>query len=121
VKDVGVRIARQKLLRYRQPEPAARRWRRVLVIGLAAWAVWALLVSDHSVARLLRLKTERDRLAGELVKAKRAQAEAEKRVPSDKPTLDEAERLLRERHTFARDGEVIYIIGDDSTAKQKSR
>jgi hypothetical protein len=121
VKDVGVRIARQKLLRYRKPESAGRRWRRLLVIGVAAWAVWALLVSDHSVSRLLRLKTERDRLAGELVKAKKAQVQAEKRVPKAKPTLEEAERMLRERHTFARDGEVIYIIGDDSTAKKQSR
>jgi hypothetical protein len=115
MRDVGVRIARQKLLRYRMPEPRGKRWWRWLVLGVAAWAVWALLVSDHSVARLLRLESERSRLSGELERSKRELGRVEKRVPSATPSPEEAERLLRERHAYARDGEWVYIIGEDST------
>jgi hypothetical protein len=117
MRDIGVRIARQKLLRYRTPEPEGKRWRRWLLLGLAAWAVWALLVSDHSVSRLLRLKSDRDRLAVELSRAQRNLGRAEKRIPNPKPTPEQAERMLRERHGYARDGEWIYIIGEDSTGK----
>lgn len=115
--DIGVRLARQKLLRYRTPEPAGRRWWRLLWLGVAAWAVYALLLSDHSITRLLRLHSERDRLAVELKRSQKELGRAEKRVPDAKPTPAQAEDLLRDRHGYARDGELIYIIGEDSTAK----
>jgi hypothetical protein len=116
VRDIGVRLARQKLLRYRTPEPTGRRWRRLLWLGVAAWAVYAFLLSDHSVRKLLNLRSERERLKVELTRSQKELKRTEKRVPSAKPTPEEAAGQLYERHGYAREGEFIYVIGEDSTA-----
>lgn len=117
MRDIGVRLARQKLLRYRMPEPQGRRWRRWLLLGAALWAVWALFVSDHSVARLLRLKSQRDHLAVELDRSKADLEQAKTDLLPKRLTPEEAERIFRERHGYAREGEIVYIWEDDSTGK----
>jgi hypothetical protein len=117
VRDIGVRLARQKLLRYRPPEPAGKRWWRLVWLGVAVWAVYALFLSDHSIRRVLSLRSERDRLAVELERSEQDLRQAEKRTPDAKPTPEQAERLLRDRHGYAREGEWVYVIGEDSTGR----
>jgi hypothetical protein len=115
MKDIGVRLARQRLLRYRVPTPDGLRWRRWVMLGVAAWGLWALFLSDHSVLKLLRLKSDRDRLAVQAAQAQLAYDDARERVPDEKLTDAQAERILRERHNYARDGEIVYVIGRDTT------
>ncbi len=117
MRDLGVRIARQKLLRYRQPAAPGAHWRVWLLLAAGVWVAWVLLLSDHSISRLLQLRGRRDRLTVELARARHDLRRAEKEVPGDQPTLEQAERVLRERHNYARDGEWVYIIGEDSTGK----
>lgn len=114
MKDIGVRVARQRLLRYRVPQPEHVRWRKWILLAVAAWGVWAVLLSDHSVSRLLHLRSERERLSRQLDQARNEVQRAERDVPRDHPTMEEAERILRERHNYARDGELIYILGEDT-------
>ena len=118
MKDIGVRLARQRLLRFRVPQPDGVRHRRWVMLGIAAWAVWALFLSDHSVIKLLRLRSDRDRLAMQLGEARLAYDEAKDVVPGDKLSDAEAERILRERHNYARAGELVYVIGEDTTRAQ---
>jgi hypothetical protein len=118
MKDIGVRLARQRLLRFRVPEPSSVRQRRWVWVGIVAWAVWALLLSDHSVIKLLRLRSDRDRLSMQLGEARTAYGDAKDFGPGAKLTDSEAERILRERHNYARPGELIYVIGEDTTRAQ---
>lgn len=115
MKDIGVRLARQRLLRYRVPTPDSVRWRRWLMLGVAAWGLWALFFSDHSVLKLLRLKSDRDRLSVQANEAQLAYNDAKERVPDGKLTDNEIARILRERHNYAKEGEFVYVIGRDTT------
>jgi hypothetical protein len=115
MKDIGVRLARQRLLRYRVPKPEGARWRQWLMLGVAAWGVWALFLSDHSVLKLLRLKADRDRLNTQVAQAELAYNQVKDRVPTDKITDEQAELILRERHNYARKNEIVYVIGSDTT------
>jgi hypothetical protein len=110
-----VRIARQRLIRYRQPEPGGKRWRKWITLGIAAWGLWVLFLSDHSVLRLLHLQSEKSNLEfqGTLVSQELRIAERDR--PSPSPTPAQIEKYLREKHVYARDGEIVYIFGSDST------
>jgi hypothetical protein len=118
MKDIGVRLARQRLLRYRVPTPDSVRWRRWMIVGAAAWGLWALFVSDHSVVKLLKLKGDRDHLAVQASEAALAYNEAKDRVPDEKLTDAQAELILRERHNFARKDDLVYVFGEDTTRAQ---
>ena len=115
MRDIGVRLARQKLLRYRMPEPTGRRWWRLLWVGVAVWAVYALLLSSHSVRHLLNLQAKRDRAKVELAQSRQELERARRFVPDEEPTREQAEGLLYDRLGYARQGEWIYIIGEEST------
>ena len=55
MRDIGIRVQRYKLSRYRPPDSLSDRARMGLTLGLAAWAIWALFLSDHSAVRLIGL------------------------------------------------------------------
>jgi hypothetical protein len=114
-RDSGVRIARQRLIRYRQPDPSGKRWRKWITLGLAAWGLWVLFLSDHSVIRLLHLQSEKSSLELQEQMIRRELAEAERDQPSAKPTREQIERFLREKHIYAREDEIVYVFGSDST------
>ena len=42
-----------------------------------------------------------------------ALARARLELPGENPTVAEKERLLREVHVYAREGEIVYIFGND--------
>ncbi len=116
MRDIGIRIQRYKLRRYGKPETIGEKARLGLAVALAGWLIWALFLSDHSAVRLLALenrqKTTEGRLAEVASEVKRGTAELE---AADDPAV--AERILRERHNFARDGELLYIIQADGSVK----
>jgi hypothetical protein len=119
MRDIGIRIQRYKLSRYRPPDSVSDRARMGLTLGLAAWAIWALFLSDHSVVRLMGLGQKKRTIEQQLASTslevdRRARA---LRVADDP---DEAARVLRERHNFAQPGERLYRIEQDGTIRTEA-
>jgi hypothetical protein len=114
MRNIGIRIQRYKLQRYRPPETISERARLGLALALAGWVIWALFLSDHSAVRLLGLTHKRDRTDKELtfVQGQVERGEAEVRTVDDPAVI---ERILRERHNFAHEGELLYVIQADGT------
>ena len=116
MRDIGIRIQRYKLSRYRPPDSLSERARLLLTLGLAGWAIWALFLSDHSAVRLFALGAKEKGLEQQLaVTTKSVQKRSkELRVARDP---QEAARILRERHNFALPGERIYRIESDGSVR----
>jgi len=112
MRDIGIRIQRYKLSRYRPPESVSDRARLLLTLGLAGWAIWALFLSDHSAVRLIGLGAKKKGIEQQLAVTSKAVSKraAELRIADDP---QEAARVLRERHNFAFPGERIYRIEAD--------
>ena len=116
MRDIGIRIQRYKLSRYRPPEKLTERARLWLTLGLAAWLIWALFLSDHSAVRLMGLSR---REAATEVKVKGTQ-KVVKRLELDLKSAHDpavAERVLHERHNFARPDEILYVIQADGQVR----
>ena len=116
MRDIGIRIQRYKLSRYRPPDSLSDRARMGLTLGLAAWAIWALFLSDHSAVRLIGLGQKKHTLEQQLAStSKSVDRRARDLRVADDP--EEAARVLRERHNFALPGERIYRIEPDGTMR----
>ena len=114
MRNIGIRIQQYKLRRYRAPETISERARLGLAVALAAWVIWALFLSDHSAIRLLGLSHKRDATAKQLAQVQRQVERGESEVKTiDDPAV--IERILRERHNFAREGELLYVIQRDGS------
>ena len=114
MRDIGIRIQRYKLSRYRPPESLSDRARFVLTLGLAGWAIWALFLSDHSAVRLFALGQKQHGVEQKLALTNRAVTRSLRELKAaDDPA--EGARVLRERHNFAFPGERIYRIEADGT------
>jgi cell division protein FtsB len=109
MRDIGIRIQRYKLSRYRPADLLSERSRLLLTLGLAGWLIWALFVSDHSVVRLMALNAKKAKAEAELAatQAQVAKLEGDLKSANDP---DVGERVLRDRHNFAKDGEVLYVM-----------
>lgn len=117
MRSAGVRVTREKLLRFTKPEPEKGLWaRRLAFVGVAAWVGWVLFFSDHSLYKLLNMQQEKAQLDRRYQRTEAALARARKESPGPNPTLEEKERLLREVHVYAREGEIVYIFGNDEDA-----
>ena len=119
MRDIGIRIQRYKLSRYRPPDSLSDRARMGLTLLLSAWAIWALFLSDHSAVRLMGLGQKKQTLEQQLASTsqdvtRRARA---LRVADDP---DEAARVLRERHNFAAPGERLYRIEKDGSIRTEA-
>ena len=114
MRNIGIRIQRYKLKRYKAPETISEKARLGLAVALAAWAIWALFLSDHSAVRLVGLAHKRD-----TTEQKVAQVQSDvKRGEAEVRTIDDPaviERILRERHNFAHEGELLYVIQRDGS------
>ena len=116
MRDIGIRIQRYKLSRYRPPDAISDRARLWLTLGLAAWAIWALFLSDHSAVRLMALGQKKHALEQQLAATtKDADHRAHELRVADDP--QEAARVLRERHNFALPGERLYRIESDGSVR----
>jgi len=112
MRDIGIRIQRYKLSRYRPPDSISDRARFWLTIGLAGWLIWALFLSDHSAVRLMALGHRKAKTEAQLAQTQ----QSVKALESDlKGAGDPAvgERVLRERHNFAKEDERLYVIQSD--------
>jgi cell division protein FtsB len=109
MRDIGIQIQRYKLSRYRQPGAVSDRARLLLTLGLAGWLIWALFLSDHSVVRLLSLNGKKADTEAKLAAAQANVTRLENDLKSaDDPEV--GERVLRDRHNFAKEGEVLYVM-----------
>ena len=112
MRDIGIRIQRYKLSRYRPPDSISDRARLWLSIGLAGWLIWALFLSDHSALRLMALGDRKAKTEARLAETQKTVKglEADLRSAND-PVV--GERVLHERHNFAKEGELLYVIQAD--------
>lgn len=112
MRDIGRRIQRYRLSRYRAPQGGLPRPPRWVWIAAALWLAWVGLVSEHSLYRIWRLSAENARSQRELEEARREIAPLDQRARDPKSRLRDAERALR-HEGFARPGEIIYRIEGD--------
>ena len=118
MRDIGIRIQRYKLSRYRPPDSVSDRTRMAPTLGLAAWAIWALFLSDHSAVRLMGLGQKKHTIEQQLASTSlEVDHRARELRVADDP--EEAARVLRERHNFALPGERLYRIEKDGTIRSE--
>ncbi len=117
MRDIGIRIQRYRLKRYRPPETLSDKTRLWLALGLAGWLIWALFLSDHSATRLMGLEGKKRATEAKLAttRAEVKQNERDVRAASD-PEV--AARVLRERHNFAHEDEMLYVIQGDGQVRR---
>lgn len=117
MRDIGIRIQRYRLKRYRPEDAIPERTRLWIALAVAAWLIWALFLSDHSAIRLLGLESKKRATESKLAVTKDEVARNEKDLKAaDDP--DVAARVLRERHNFAHEGELLYVIQGDGTLRE---
>ncbi|MGH7724517.1 MAG: FtsB family cell division protein [Candidatus Eiseniibacteriota bacterium] len=117
MRDIGIRIQRYRLKRYRPAESLSERARLWLALGLAGWLIWSLFLSDHSAIRLLGLEGKKRATESKLATTRAEVTRNERDVEAaDDP--DVSARVLRERHNFAREGEMLYIIQGDGKVRE---
>jgi len=109
MRDIGIRIQRYKLSRYRPPDSLSERARMFLTLGLAGWLIWALFLSDHSVVRLLALNAKKAQTEAELLATQAQVAKLENDLKSSGDP-EVGVRVLRDRHNFAQPGDRLYVI-----------
>jgi len=116
MRDIGIRIQRYRLRRYKPPETIGEKARLGLAVALAGWAIWALFLSDHSAVRLLALEHRKNSTEAQFVAAERAVKRSEQDLAAAAdPRV--AEAWLRSRHNFAHEGELLYVIQPDGSVR----
>jgi cell division protein FtsB len=114
MRDIGSRIQRMRLQRYRPPRGSWRslRW---LPLAAALWLVYAAFFSEHSLFRIWRVHDQNRRARVELGQTEREIAELEASLKDPRRRREFDERKLREEGGLVRPGEIIYRIQADTT------
>ena len=109
MRDIGRRIQRYRLSRYR-PEPAGLpRPPRWVWLAAAAWLVYVGILSDRSFYRIWRMGQENAHAQRGLRQAEAEIGRLDRDARDPHARVDEAERALR-KEGFAKHGELIYRI-----------
>jgi cell division protein FtsB len=119
MRDIGARIQRHRLERYRS---AASPWlHRLRWLGLLVgfWLVYAAFLSEHSLYRIWRLEAQNRRAEADLAAMNREIAELESRLNDPHRRQDLLEHHLREKVGMAREGEIIYRVHADSVQRAR--
>lgn len=117
--DITGRVLRRPLRSPFAPDGGRRRWLRWALVAVSAWLLYAAVLSDHSLWRIVRLRQE---LAATEAEVTRVEAEArrlEARLDDPRDRAEHAEEVLR-RQGLARPNEIIYRLGGaaaDSAAR----
>jgi len=119
MRDIGRRIQRYRLSRYRPLQGWFPRTPRWVWLVAALWLAYVGVVSERSLYRIWRMGDENVRARRELAKVREEILRLDKDARDPKSRLRDAERALR-REGFARPGEVIYRIesGAPDTSKR---
>jgi len=116
MRDIGRRIQRYRLSRYAREDERRLHIPRWVWAVLAAWLVWAGVLSDHSFFALWRLHRTYDREQSQLRTARAEITRLDAAAKDAGERRKDAERRLREDEGYARPGEIIFRIdGADST------
>ncbi len=119
MRDIGRRIQRYRLSRYRTPQGSFPRPPRWVWLVAALWLAYIGVVSERSLYRIWRMGDENTRAQRELAKVREEAARLDKDARDPQSRLRDAERALR-GEGFARRGEVVYRIesGAPDTSKR---
>lgn len=109
MRDIGRRIRRYRLSRYRQPGGSLPRPPRWVWIVAALWLAYVTVFSERSLYRIWRMGDENARAQRQLLEVREEIARLDREARDPAARMREAERALR-REGFARRGEVIYRI-----------
>src|SRR5262245_41616339 len=107
--DIGRRIQRYRLSRYAAPGGGLRRMPPWVWLIAAAWLVWVVVLSDHSLYRIWRMSDESRRAGRDLETTRREVERLDRQARDPKAKMQEAEQALR-KDGFARPGEIIYRV-----------
>lgn len=109
MRDIGRRIRRYRLSRYRAPQGSFPRPPRWVWLLAALWLAYVGVLSERSLYRIWRMGDENTRAQRELARVREEVERLDRDARDPKARLRDAERALR-REGFARAGEVIYRI-----------
>jgi len=109
MRDIGRRIQRYRLSRYRAPQGSFPRPPRWVWLAAALWLAYVCVISERSLYRIWRMGDENARAQQELARVREEIRRLDKDARDPGARLRDAERALR-REGFARPGEVIYRI-----------
>jgi cell division protein FtsB len=109
MRDIGRRIQRYRLSRYRAPQGSFPRPPGWVWLVAALWLAYVGVVSERSLYRIWRMGDENARAQRELARVREEIMRLDKDARDPKSRLRDAERALR-REGFARPGELIYRI-----------
>ena len=118
-KDITGRVLRRPLRSPYQLGGGRPPWLRWAIVAGSAWLLYAAVLSDHSLWRIMRLRQELVEAAAD---TKHVQAETrrlEARLDDPRVRAEHAEEVLR-RQGLARPNEIIYRLDAsdaDSTAR----
>jgi cell division protein FtsB len=110
MRDIGDRIRKYRLIRYAGPDVRLRRRLRWVGAGLAAWLLWAGVLSDHSFFRLWRLSHELAQQQAQLERLHREAAAREAELHDPQALRELGEHMLREKGGMVRPGEIVYRV-----------
>ncbi len=120
MRDIGRRIQRYRLSRYRPLPSGIPRPPRWVWLVAAAWLIYIGLLSDRSLYRIWRMGQENSRAEKRLHDAESEISRLDREAKDPHARQDEAEQALR-REGFAKRGEIIYRIqpgGVDTTGRK---
>ena len=109
MRDIGRRIERYRLSRYRLEPRGFPRPPRWVWLAAAAWLVYVSVLSDRSFYRIWRMGRENAHAQRDLHEAEAEIARLDHAASAPHARSDEAERALR-KEGFAKHGELIYRI-----------
>ena len=119
MRDIGRRIRRYRLSRYRVHPSGRLRLPRWVWIAAALWVAYVTFLSERSLVRIWRMSAENARAQRQLEEVRGEVARLDREARDPDARLREAERALR-REGFARRGELIYRIdGADPDSLRK--
>ena len=123
MRDSERRIRRYRLGRYGSDGFPALRKLRWVWLGVIAWAVWAGLLSEHSVFRLWRMEHENQRMRAERAEVRAELQQLDRERTDAELARERTERLLRERAGMARENELVYRVRNESpdTLERRTR
>ena len=92
-----------------------------LLLALLAWGLWAMVISDRSLWRIVQLRREIRAADRELDRVQGEQRAFDSQLADPRARSLHTEQMLREEHGMARQGEIIYRFRDDPIAPDSAR
>lgn len=97
-------------------------WRRVALVGLAAWAVYSLILSPDGAIRLLRLQHDAKRIEQQITKLEATRDSLGSFLDAfDRGNAFAIEKVARERYGLVRENEQVIHLPTASAAHSKKR